>query len=147
MVNINKPIFTKGFKTLLARFVWPIAPFDPFEGCSACLALHGTSRLTKATDWLPWVDEAWCVEFGKSEESYRWRYGGGLGRLQQLLELLVLICFYFLVDLYIGLFEGEWFWVGGASASNVEFMPIDLFPILTFSVTCYVSSSSTTRRI
>ncbi|CAK9114576.1 Uncharacterized protein ycf39 (ORF319) [Durusdinium trenchii] len=27
------------------------------QGCSACLALHGSTRFTKVTDWLPWVDE------------------------------------------------------------------------------------------
>ena len=29
------------------------------QGCKVCLALHGVSRLTKLTDWLPWVDDAW----------------------------------------------------------------------------------------
>ena len=29
------------------------------QGCKVCLALHGVSRLTKWTDWLPWVDDAW----------------------------------------------------------------------------------------
>lgn len=29
------------------------------QGCNVCLALHGVSRLTKLTDWLPWVDDAW----------------------------------------------------------------------------------------
>ena len=28
------------------------------QGCKVCLALHGVSRLTKLTDWLPWFDES-----------------------------------------------------------------------------------------
>ena len=28
------------------------------KGCRFCLALHGAKRFTKASDWLPWVDES-----------------------------------------------------------------------------------------
>ena len=28
-------------------------------GSSYCLALHGATRFTKPTDWLPWVDATW----------------------------------------------------------------------------------------